>query len=627
MNYNVWFDVCALIIDSALIISFLLRRYMNILQNKIFLAIIIIMWLASLFSLLTIVLEGKSAVLVEITNYLVILFDAAEGVLWILYAMDLINFRGKKHIMRATIITPIVATVVLLAANYFTGILFTIDRYRKIYVGGKYMFLLYVFVYVHCVAVVVNISMSHRRFISHERAVVVPLMMIIALTGIAVELLFPKLVVQQFVLVILCAITFFTLQNPDEFVDDDQGLLNEMGFVALCSRRMQGKVPMYCIALCVHDINTLIEHVGSDRKNYLEKRIFEEFRTYAKKSLMFKFSEGNYLVVVNGSREEFARKVLENIMRGMQNTKVPFTCCLFECPKYATTVMGIRSILAAVMQEGMEKNISSVSPENLDLYQESYLREIEHLVRTAVTENRLEVYYQPIYFSDEHTFNCAEALVRMKNDSGAFIPPEVFIPIAERSGCIIEIGQFVLEEVCKTLSEKQFESYGIQNIQMNLSVAECLQTNLVENISAMLHKYNVEPALINLEITETASDTMDSIVDKNIQRLHDMGINFSLDDFGTGYSSLNRILSLPLSVIKLNRSIVIPAFSGGNKKAMLLLESQIDMVRRIGCKVVAEGVETEEIAVGISILGCDGIQGFYYARPMPKAAFLKFIER
>ena len=158
----------------------------------------------------------------------------------------------------------------------------------------------------------------------------------------------------------------------------------------------------------------------------------------------------------------------------------------------------------------------------------------------------------------------------------------------------------------------------------------------------LLKTYNINPKNLNLEITETASDEFTGIVDDNVRSLHSLGINFSLDDFGTGYSSLSRILTLPLKIIKLDKTLVQPAFryyksgidpmderakSIKNTNALTLLKSYVDMIKRIGGQIVAEGVETKEQAEEIIRLGCDYIQGFYFARPMPEEEFLKLIRQ
>ena len=218
MNYNIWFDVCALLLMSFLLLQFVLRRAFNIFQSNTFLLMMIGMWYASFFSLLTIVLEGKSYIFVLITNYLVIIVDGLVGAFFVIYVLSIINYKEYKRLAITTVLVPIVSMVVLLTLNVFLNdFLFTVDKEKAVYVSGNYLVLLYIFVYLHYVFAVFNIFITNRKFISKELKLISPLMLITAIAGVIVELINPTLVVQQFVLSLLVLDAYFSLQNPNEF--------------------------------------------------------------------------------------------------------------------------------------------------------------------------------------------------------------------------------------------------------------------------------------------------------------------------------------------------------------------------------------------------------------------------
>ena len=271
-------------------------------------------------------------------------------------------------------------------------------------------------------------------------------------------------------------------------------------------------------------------------------------------------------------------------------------------------------------------NLLTIEPSELNLKSDAEITHIEKLVQTALNEKRLEVYFQPIYNTREKKFTSAEALIRMKDNEGNFVPPDIFIPIAEKSSLIIDIGNFVLEEVCKVISEEHLSDYDLEYIEVNLSMVECLQSNLASNIMSILKKHRVFPSQINLEITETSASEFTDIVDTNIKTLFDKNISFSLDDFGTGYSSLSRILSLPLKLIKIDRTLVQAPFNSIEKKSMILLESFVKTAISTGAEIVAEGVETREMATQVIALGCKYIQGYYFSKPLTRTDFVKIIR-
>ena len=174
----------------------------------------------------------------------------------------------------------------------------------------------------------------------------------------------------------------------------------------------------------------------------------------------------------------------------------------------------------------------------------------------------------------------------------------------------------------------QGKSLGIEHIEVNLSVAQCVETELVEKIRNWLEEYNVSPDQLRLEITENAATFNPQIVEKNILKLKEMGINFALDDYGIGYSNIKKVISLPFDVVKLNKTFVDEI---DNPNTESLVKDTIHMLKSLGKKVLIEGVETESRADTFMNFrcdkthGCDYLQGFYFSKPLPETEFVKFL--
>ena len=218
----------------------------------------------------------------------------------------------------------------------------------------------------------------------------------------------------------------------------------------------------------------------------------------------------------------------------------------------------------------------------------------------------------------------AEALIRLTDEKLGFVSPEEFIPIAERSGRILKIGEIVFESVCRFLSEGVITQYGIKYIEVNLSVVECMQSSLSEKLFHTMNQYHLDPSQINLEITETATAERIGMLVKNMTELHKNGITFSLDDYGTGYSNISYMMSLPFHIIKIDKSLLWSSMK--NEKAMIALESIISMIRGMNMKILVEGVENEEMVELLKKLECHYLQGFYYSKPVPENEFIAFMS-
>ena len=186
------------------------------------------------------------------------------------------------------------------------------------------------------------------------------------------------------------------------------------------------------------------------------------------------------------------------------------------------------------------------------------------------------------------------------------------------------IGHYVLEEVCRFISSEEFQRLDLDYIEVNLSVVQCMQSNLASEILELLGQYKVQPSQINLEITETAASYAQKTMMKNLDSLTKAGIQFSLDDFGTGYSNMRRIASMPFHLIKLDKTFTNLE---QNPKMRIVLENTIRMIKDMNMKIVAEGIETECLVRQFAELHCEYIQGYYYSRPIPRPEFVAFIEQ
>ena len=216
----------------------------------------------------------------------------------------------------------------------------------------------------------------------------------------------------------------------------------------------------------------------------------------------------------------------------------------------------------------------------------------------------------------------AEALLRLFDEEHGFISPELIVTAAEKSGAIHKIGEFVFEEVCKFVSSDEFKALGLDYIEVNLSVAQCMHGDLADKILMIMQQYNVSPRSINLEITETAASYSQRVMTDNLNKLSRAGIEFSLDDFGTGYSNMKRVVSLPLKIVKLDKSFVDEK---ENLKMWIFLQNTIKMLKDMNMEIVVEGIETKEMVDAFSNLKCDFIQGYYFSKAISKNDFVKFI--
>ncbi|HAT4780956.1 TPA: EAL domain-containing protein, partial [Clostridioides difficile] len=244
-------------------------------------------------------------------------------------------------------------------------------------------------------------------------------------------------------------------------------------------------------------------------------------------------------------------------------------------------------------------------------------------IKIALVKNQFEVYYQPKFSLVTGEMIGSEALIRWNHPEHGFISPAVFIPIAEKSKLILKIGRFVFERVCNDLSEWKKQGKKIVPVSINLSRVELYQPDIVKFINKTIQMYNLSSDLIEIEITETVAINELNILKNVLNELRKYGFSISMDDFGTGYSSISCLRDMPIDILKLDKS-----FLNGiehDERSRNIAKSIVSLAKSLDLVVIIEGVESKEQAELMKQFGCDLVQGFYFARPMPAKNFLDLL--
>ena len=277
---------------------------------------------------------------------------------------------------------------------------------------------------------------------------------------------------------------------------------------------------------------------------------------------------------------------------------------------------------AAMARKAAKKNILR----NILFYREQFKESlynrkfIEENMQAAISERQFCIYLQPKYSITKNEIIGAEALVRWLHPERGMIFPDQFIPVIEENGFIKRLDYYIWEEACRFI--KRCEAAGINNcpVSVNVSRIHLRDNECIGILSDMIKDYSIQKKLLELEITETADDQQISM--KALQ-LKEEGFTLLMDDFGSGYSSLNILLETPFVVIKLDRKFMINMMLSG--KGRLILEQVITMADKLQLGVLAEGVETKEQVELLQNIGCDQVQGYYYAKPMPEDEFYNLL--
>ncbi|MRW94117.1 EAL domain-containing protein [Duganella sp. FT80W] len=286
-----------------------------------------------------------------------------------------------------------------------------------------------------------------------------------------------------------------------------------------------------------------------------------------------------------------------------------------------STLIRFADVALAKAAQSIESNFLFYS-EEMNQRAKEHLR-MESELRHALVNNQLQLYYQPKVSLRSGRIVGAEALLRWKHPVRGLVSPGVFIPVAEETGLILDLGAWVLEEACRQVSEWRDANLIMPPIAVNLSARQ-FDSGLPQRVAEVLERHHVQPDQINLEITESLLVRGTDKVIAIMNQLVAMGMALALDDFGTGYSSLAYLKKFPISTLKIDRSFVIGLPYEENDCA--IARAIVTMAQQLRQEIVAEGVETAEQMAFLRELGCDQLQGYLFSQPVPAAEFAAMLR-
>lgn len=635
MDYIIHYDVAALMITLAIAIHFFYKKNIDTYQNRLFSILIWLELVSSALDLVTFYTIGHPDAVSRTWHYLLngvylLSFNATSAV-YFAYILNVVKKKRKiKKFERALIIVPFTVDFLLTLTTPVTGLVFTITETNE-YVHGSVFLILYVNAMLYVAASQVY-SVIYRGVFARGQIVAVYTYTITSFFVVVVQMMFPFLMIAQFAVSMAVMLIYLSLENPYDYTERALGTYNRTAFEKILITNIENEKHFSVFAVELDGMQYLGETLGTERANRVLRQ-FAEFMTVAAGKKKVFYLSGNRFAVVAESRketwEDLTGKIRDRCKEPFYSDSVALMLtallCVVDYPEDAVRLADIEALVDLCLKDAKQRSDEDVIYADVSML-EKHRREgrIIQIMKQALQENQFAVFYQPIFSVEKQRFTSAEALIRLQNDELGFISPEEFIPLAEKNGLILEIGEFVFREVCRFILEEKLLSRGIEYIEVNLSVVQCMQESLHQDLLNVMDEYHLPYPCINLEITETAAVMSHETLMRNMSKLIERGVNFSLDDYGTGFSNTTFVIKYPFRIVKIDKSMVWAAMD--DEKAMYALKYTMAMVKAMGMELVAEGVENEDHIRLLTELGCDFFQGYYYSKPVNGKLFLEKIS-
>ena len=484
---------------------------------------------------------------------------------------------------------------------------------------GTSVFLVYIFAIIHILSIVAVIIICRKK-ISKRRRFAVGLWVTLWIAAAVVQYLNNRLLIVGFASAIGMLIIFIIMENPESFRDRRTGCFNSYALSEFSHILFETKSKFGLLEI-------RLKGSESDDDDSTESALKKAVSFAASHKELFVFRNVNNIIIISRDSallKKYGDELLDILdKKGQLNKNRPSVFVEHgEDFIQMTELFQFLSFVNSSFTETTDR-MYIADEKVINKYRERPL--IEQEITNALSENRVEVFLQPIFSNNKQKFTSAEALVRIRKTDGSLLPPDAFIPVAESSGQIVRLGERVFEKVCEFLKNTNAVELGIHYVEVNLSVVQCEMADLADRLIAIIEKYGINANLINLEITESASVTSRAVLLKNMQKLIEYGFTFSLDDFGKGQSNLMYVVEMPVSIIKLDYDMSKAFFN--TPKAKQVVRAVVSMAHGMNLKLVAEGIETKDEIDGMYNENIDYIQGYFYSKPLPMNEFLAFIEK
>lgn len=519
--------------------------------------------------------------------------------------------------------------VVLTIANIWTGCLFTVEN--GVYTRGALNTVGYAGVGIELCMLVVCFF-RNRRYISASMTRLIEMLPVAVVVLLFIQLSNRDIMMNGIISAIANLILFIISQSSRMEQDPLTELKNRTACIADMNGKLRKGEVFQFMTVNMKDftaVNRKFGHGVGDEFLYQTARYLE--KTF-REGTVYRVGGVEFVVLLPYVSQEYAAHCCDEVYKRMQEKwevkEVEYILRAGICDMICKNSGQDAVQLIEQMQyaQGIVKEKKETCILHFDEKVRAHLERRKYLIsrmKRAIKEDGFEMYFQPIYSWNKKAFLSMETLLRLRDEDGTLISPGEFIPVAEEVGLIDQIGWIVLDKVCAFMS--RHPNLEIQTASVNMSMQQFMDKGFVEKVEACLQKWTLPPERIRIEITERMISENPQRTRETLQRLTEKGILFYLDDFGMGYSNFAGVLSLPIETIKLDLTLVHGAFESDRK--LVVLESLITMLRKAGYSIVAEGIETEEQANTLRILGADRLQGFYYHRPMPESEIIRLFEK
>ncbi|MBR1764192.1 MAG: EAL domain-containing protein [Ruminococcus sp.] len=618
---------------TCLLFTFVQKRTKKV-QNKLYIATVLILSSNAVTEIICEVCEpfkqssGAVFIVLRLSEFLYFVLHTALSPVFTVYVLCVCGANAKTRTRQESfkMSSLFLVSELLVITNPLTGWVYHFDGERNFTRGWAEM-VIYLTAAVYLLYSVYKLFFSWRA-LTGKRRIALVYFYLLALVGVAIQFINIDIKSEIFAEALALTGVMIAIETEDDRIDIDTGIYNRKALSTDAGGLVVNDRVFTVVCLKITNGDLIQRATGSENLDKISASISEELRRIMPGYEMYSTSPFNYILLMPDKVEEQAAVFAHEISERFEKTwKLGDTDILLnavvmtaDAPDRIKSVNDVFYMADSPVPPGIEKKVLMGS--DLDYLMRRLA--VEGAISRGLEKHYFEVYYQPTYYLVDKRIHGAEALIRLHDNELGNVYPDEFIPIAEQIGLISTIDDYVLHEVCAFIKTGILERTGLDCINVNLSVTECMQPGFIDRINRVVEEYGIDKHSINFEITESIDANDYDRLNEVVTQLKDAGFRFSMDDYGTGYSNIKAIFSLDFDVIKIDKSILWSAEE--SELGRIILENSVRMIRQMKREILVEGVETQQQLELLTQLSVDYLQGYYFSRPIPKNEFINLVE-
>lgn len=635
MHWNFTPEVTSLLFLGVILLNTRKDRYSPHIKNQYFILLVQYAFIAVFVSIFA-AFFSENHILIHplLLKILVSVFYLVYSLMpYLVYIYTMATVDEKKdvrigHQARIALVPFILFSLAVLS-NFIQPWLFVIDGHQG-YIALSGEILIFIHAYTYFIAMIYKIYQARHYLERGLQKVFLGYIAIMTLS-IHIQQVYPSLILTGTGIALAILNIHLYIQNREIVTDPLTGLPNRKAFMDHLRSLSIGKTKAELILISLKDFKTVNDLYGQRFGDHMLIEVGKVL-LHKKLGLVFRFSGDIFAIISLGSYNHTLNE-LSHLMERISDpweidtvsTRLGAHYVLVEFNEHVydheDAFALLEYFLAKLKLERTQDLILSTDHSLSDMHR--HFQIIESL-KTAVVENRFTIHIQPVYHRILEKYLSAEVLLRLSDPNLGNISPSEFIPLAESSGLMPQIGMHVTELSLQFLNQAKEAGLIDLIVSINFSDSQMNDPLLPIKVTQLLKEYQIDPSQIRIEITETVFSYEISQVITNMETFKEMGIYFYMDDFGTGYSNLSRVSRLPFELVKLDRSMVLNATN--QNKGYELGKGLVQTFHSMGMLTIAEGIETQEQWKVVEDLGIDAIQGYLKCRPLPALEVIEFLK-